>query len=36
MMEISKTKKDPEFLEYVYKLNDGIELTEALKLSLKK
>jgi hypothetical protein len=35
-MRKSETKKDPEFLEYVYKLNEGIELTEALKLSLKK
>jgi len=35
-MEKSETKKNPEFLEYVYKLNEGIELTEALKLSLKK
>ncbi len=32
----SETKKDPEFLEYVYELNEGIELTEALKLSLKE
>lgn len=30
------TKKNPEFLEYVYKLNEGIELAEALKLSLQK
>ncbi len=35
-MEKSETKKNPEFLEYVYKLNEGIELTEALKLSLKE
>ena len=34
-MEKSETKKNPEFLEYVYKLNEGIELAEALKLSLK-
>jgi hypothetical protein len=34
-MEKSETKKNPEFLEYVYKLTDGIELTEALTLSLK-
>ena len=33
-MEQSETKKDPAFLEYVYQLNEGIELTEALKLSL--
>lgn len=31
----SDSKENPEFLEYVYKLNEGIELTEALKLSLK-
>ena len=31
-----ETKENPEFLEYVYKLNEGIELTEALKLSLKE
>ncbi|KAA3614589.1 MAG: DinB family protein [Calditrichaeota bacterium] len=36
MLEKSETKKDPEFLEYVYKLNGSIELTEALKLSLKE
>ena len=35
-MEKSETKKNPEFLEYVYKLNEGIELTEALNLSLKE
>ena len=35
-MEKSETKKNPEFLEYVYKINEGIELTEALKLSLKE
>ena len=35
-MEKSETKENPEFLEYVYKLNEGTELTEALKLSLKK
>ena len=35
-MEKSEVKKDPEFLEYVYRLNEGIELPEALKLSLKK
>jgi len=34
-MEKTETKKNPEFLEYVYKLNEGTELTEALKLSLK-
>lgn len=35
-MEKSETKKNPAFLEYVYKLNEGIELKEALKLSLKE
>lgn len=35
-MEKSETKKNPAFLEYVYKLNEGIELTEALKLSLRE
>lgn len=33
-MEKSEVKKNPEFLKYVYKLNEGTELTEALKLSL--
>ncbi len=32
----TETKKDPEFLKYVYQLNEGVELTEALKLSLEK
>ena len=31
----SETKENPAFLEYVYKLNEGNELTEALQLSLK-
>ena len=35
-MEKSETKENPEFLEYVYKLNEGTELTEALELSLKE
>lgn len=35
-MEEPETKKNPEFLEYVYELNAGIELTDALELSLKK
>ena len=35
-MEKSETKENPAFLEYVYKLNEGTELTEALKLSLKE
>lgn len=29
-----ETKKDPAFLEYVYKLTEGTELNEALRLSL--
>lgn len=35
-MEKSKAKNNPGFLEYVYKLNEGIELPEALELSLKE
>ena len=35
-MKKSETKKNPAFLEHVYKLNEGTGLTEALKLSLKK
>ncbi|MCB0741843.1 MAG: DinB family protein [Chitinophagaceae bacterium] len=35
-MEKNTTNKKPEFLEYVYKLNEGIELSEALTLSLQK
>ncbi|GJM35900.1 MAG: hypothetical protein DHS20C18_49010 [Saprospiraceae bacterium] len=35
-MEKSEAKENPAFLEYVYKLNEGTELTEALKLSLKE
>lgn len=35
-MKESETKKDPEFLEEVYQLNEGIEVREALELSLKK
>jgi hypothetical protein len=31
----SETKENPAFLAYVYQLNEGAELTEALKLSLK-
>ncbi|CAM1367068.1 DinB family protein [Tenacibaculum xiamenense] len=31
----SNNKKDHEFLEYVYKLNEGRELIEAFELSLK-
>ena len=34
-MEKSDTKKKPPFLEYIYQLNEGMELAEALKLSLK-
>ena len=35
-MKKSETKKNPAFLEYVYQLNEGTELTDALQLSLKK
>ena len=35
-MKKSETKENPEFLEYVYKLNEGTKLTDALELSLKK
>ena len=35
-MEKSEKKENPAFLAYVYKLNRGIELAEALKLSLKE
>lgn len=35
-MEDSETKQNPAFLDYVYKLNEGKELMEALKLSLKE
>ena len=35
-MENSETKENPAFLENVYQLNQGTELTEALQLSLKK
>ncbi|MFK7924832.1 MAG: DinB family protein [Bacteroidia bacterium] len=34
-MAKSETKASPDFLEYVYKLNEGTELSEALKMSLK-
>lgn len=33
-MKKTETKNNPEFLEYVLMLNDGIELTKALELSL--
>ena len=35
-MEKSETNNDPDFLKDVYRLNEGIELTDALELSLKK
>lgn len=35
IMEKSKKKENPTFLEYVYKLVEGTELTAALDLSLK-
>ena len=31
-----ETKKDPAFLEYVYELNEGLEVNEALRTSLTK
>jgi hypothetical protein len=34
-MEKSASKENPGFLAYVYKLNEGIELTEALHRSLE-
>ena len=34
-MEESTTQQNPAFLEYVYELNQGTELTEALELSLQ-
>ena len=34
-MAKSDTKENPAFLEYVYKLNEGTELKEALALSLQ-
>lgn len=35
-MDQSEQKENPAFLEYVYQLNEGAELNEALKLSLAK
>lgn len=35
-MEKPETEKNPAFLEEVYQLNEGIELTDALELSLKR
>ena len=35
-MKNKEVKKNPAFLEYVYELNDGVELTEALQLSLSQ
>ncbi len=35
-MDKSEAKKNPAFLEYVYSLNEDLELTEALKISLNK
>ena len=34
-MEQSETKKDPGFLAYVYELTEGMELAEALTVSLQ-
>ena len=35
-MKKQEVKNNPAFLEYVYQLNEGTDLTEALKLSLKE
>ncbi|MFK7810308.1 MAG: DinB family protein [Saprospiraceae bacterium] len=35
-MEKPETKENPAFLEYVYKLNEGIEVIEALRLSMNE
>ncbi|SHI77547.1 DinB family protein [Aquimarina spongiae] len=35
-MKNQEVKKNPEFLEYVFKLNGDIQLTEAFKSSLKE
>lgn len=35
-MDQSGAKKNPAFLEYVYQLNEGAELSKALQLSLKR
>lgn len=35
-MKDQEVKKNPGFLEYVYELNEGVELAEALQLSLKQ
>lgn len=35
-MKNQEVKKNPEFLEYVYKLNEGAELVEALQISLNE
>ena len=35
-MKNQEVKKNPAFLEYVYELNEGVELKEALQLSLKE
>lgn len=35
-MKNKEAQKNPEFLEYVYTLNEGIELNDALELSLKR
>jgi len=35
-MEESNTKQNPAFLEYVYELNKGVGLKEALQLSLQQ
>ena len=34
-MEEPESKENPTFLEYIYKLNEGVELKDALNMSLK-
>lgn len=34
-MDNSEAKKNSAFLDYIYELNDGLELTEALRISLE-
>ena len=35
-MKNQEIKKDPAFLAYVYQLNEGVEMKEALRISLKE
>ena len=34
-MEEPESKENPTFLEYIYKLNESVELKDALDMSLK-